>query len=137
MFFQGIWRIPAGDVDRPGSFASHMSRSVLLLMEVLRDLNDHKMLLELCLHLRKVPEPDKYVSRLKKDEIFICTSDLYYYHYHFEPYSGKVGRDQGDNHCPPIKAIFRDRIRTVQLSGVIRLLLTATVSFFSSLDTNY
>lgn len=30
-------------------------------MEVLRDLNDHKMLLELCLQLSKVPEPDKLV----------------------------------------------------------------------------
>jgi calcineurin-binding protein cabin-1 len=58
-FFNGIWRIPAGDVDRAGSFAAHMSRSVTLLMEVLRDLKDHKMLLELCLQLRKLPEPDK------------------------------------------------------------------------------
>ncbi|KAK6618665.1 hypothetical protein RUM43_013056 [Polyplax serrata] len=76
-FFNGIWRIPAGDVDRPGSFASHMSRSVLLLMEVLRDLKDHKMLLEICLQLRKTPEPDKkYLRENERNQLSKQACDL-------------------------------------------------------------
>jgi hypothetical protein len=38
-----------------------MSRCVLLLMEVLQELRDHRMLLELCLQLRRTPEADKLV----------------------------------------------------------------------------
>jgi calcineurin-binding protein cabin-1 len=56
-----VWRIPVSEIDRPGSFASHMSRCVLLLMEVLREVRDHRMLLELCLQLRRTPEADKLV----------------------------------------------------------------------------
>lgn len=59
---QGIWRLPASDVDRAGSFASHMSRCVTLLMEVLMDTGDHRTLLEICLQLQKTPEADKYAS---------------------------------------------------------------------------
>eukprot|EP00064_Thunnus_orientalis_P009324 superscaffoldBa00001176_g9347 len=32
--FNGIWRIPVDEIDRPGSFASHMNRSIVLLLEV-------------------------------------------------------------------------------------------------------
>ncbi|XP_021941832.1 mucin-17-like, partial [Zootermopsis nevadensis] len=62
-FFNGVWRIPVSEIDRPGSFASHMSRCVLLLMEVLREIRDHRMLLELCLQLRRTPEADKKYLR--------------------------------------------------------------------------
>lgn len=62
-FFNGVWRIPVSEIDRPGSFASHMSRCVLLLMEVLREVRDHRMLLELCLQLRRTPEADKKYLR--------------------------------------------------------------------------
>lgn len=46
-------------MDRPGSFASHMSRCVTLLMQVLRASGDHRTLLELCLQLKRTPDPDK------------------------------------------------------------------------------
>ncbi|GLV33874.1 hypothetical protein CBL_11242 [Carabus blaptoides fortunei] len=62
-FFNGVWRIPTSEIDRPGSFAAHMSRCVLLLMQVLRDSEDHKTLLDLCLLLRRTPDPDKIYIR--------------------------------------------------------------------------
>ncbi|XP_069674696.1 calcineurin-binding protein cabin-1-like isoform X2 [Periplaneta americana] len=62
-FFNGVWRIPVSEIDRPGSFASHMSRCVLLLMEVLREVRDHRMLLELCIQLKRTPEADKKYLR--------------------------------------------------------------------------
>ncbi|CAG0882728.1 unnamed protein product [Darwinula stevensoni] len=56
---QGIWRIPSNEVDRPGSFASHMGRSIALLVEVLQQMKDHGMLLTLAIHLDRKPEADK------------------------------------------------------------------------------
>ncbi|XP_017772871.1 PREDICTED: calcineurin-binding protein cabin-1-like [Nicrophorus vespilloides] len=62
-FFNGIWRIPSSEVDRPGSLSAHMSRCVTLLLQVLQDTNDHKTLLELCLQLKKQPDLDKIYIR--------------------------------------------------------------------------
>ncbi|XP_014235516.1 calcineurin-binding protein cabin-1-like [Trichogramma pretiosum] len=58
-FFNGIWRNPVGDIDRPGSFPSHMSRCIILLMEVLKESNDNKILMDLFVQLQKNPEADK------------------------------------------------------------------------------
>lgn len=58
-FFHGIWRIPINEIDRPGCFAYHMGRSVTLLIEVLRETSDHRILMELSLALQPEPEPDK------------------------------------------------------------------------------
>jgi hypothetical protein len=74
---QGVWRIPVSEIDRPGSFASHMSRCVLLLMEVLREVRDHRMLLELCLQLRRTPEADKLVYQGSNS--YVCWQFLVYF----------------------------------------------------------
>lgn len=58
-FFQAIWRIPVNEIDRPGCFAAHMGRSVALLLDVLRESRDHRLLMELALALQPEPEPDK------------------------------------------------------------------------------
>ena len=58
-FFHGIWRIPINEIDRPGCFASHMGRSAALLLDVLRETRDHRLLMELGLALQPEPEPDK------------------------------------------------------------------------------
>lgn len=58
-FFHGIWRIPINEIDRPGCFASHMGRSAALLLDVLRETRDHRLLMELALALQPEPEPDK------------------------------------------------------------------------------
>lgn len=69
-FFNAIWRIPAGEVDRPGSFASHMSRCVLITMEVLKETDDHKMLLDLSFQLQKTPEAEKkYLRDAERTEL--------------------------------------------------------------------
>ncbi|KAL1517234.1 hypothetical protein ABEB36_001024 [Hypothenemus hampei] len=58
-FFNGIWRIPSTEIDRPGSLAAHMNRCVSLVLQVARNTNDTKTLIELCLQLNKVPDRDK------------------------------------------------------------------------------
>ncbi|XP_060519435.1 calcineurin-binding protein cabin-1-like isoform X2 [Cylas formicarius] len=58
-FFNGIWRIPSTEIDRPGSLAAHMNRCISLLLHVLRNTNDNKTLMELCMQLKKCPDRDK------------------------------------------------------------------------------
>ncbi|XP_066593480.1 calcineurin-binding protein cabin-1-like [Prorops nasuta] len=71
-FFNGIWHIPNREIDRPGSFASHMSRCVTLLMQVLKETNDSRMLMQLCNHLQKTPDPDKKYLRDSEREQLAC-----------------------------------------------------------------
>ncbi|XP_065224975.1 calcineurin-binding protein cabin-1-like isoform X2 [Planococcus citri] len=69
-FFSGIWRIPTAEIDRPGSFAFHMSRSVHLLVDVLRDTQDYKLLLSLSTQLKDTPELDKkYIRDNEREQI--------------------------------------------------------------------
>ncbi|RZC42711.1 calcineurin-binding protein cabin-1, partial [Asbolus verrucosus] len=58
-FFNGIWRIPSSEIDRPGSLSAHMSRCITLLLQILRATNDNKLLLDLSMLFRKTPDPDK------------------------------------------------------------------------------
>ncbi|XP_050312415.1 calcineurin-binding protein cabin-1-like isoform X8 [Anthonomus grandis grandis] len=58
-FFNGIWRIPSTEIDRPGSLAAHMNRCVSLVLQVLRHTNDTKTLIDVHLQLRKTPNRDK------------------------------------------------------------------------------
>ncbi|XP_035713340.1 calcineurin-binding protein cabin-1 isoform X2 [Folsomia candida] len=55
-FFNGIWRHPIEDIDRPGSFAFYMSKSMSLLLMVLTKLQDHQMLADVGIQLAKVPD---------------------------------------------------------------------------------
>ncbi|KAF7199778.1 calcineurin-binding protein cabin-1 isoform X2 [Nothobranchius furzeri] len=61
--FNGIWRIPVDEIDRPGSFASHMNRSVVLLLEVLAQLKDHSTLLKVSFMLHRNPDQGKKYLR--------------------------------------------------------------------------
>ncbi|XP_041083902.1 calcineurin-binding protein cabin-1-like isoform X11 [Polyodon spathula] len=61
--FNGIWRIPVDEIDRPGSFASHMNRSIVLLLEVLSQLKDHNTLLKVSLMLQRTPDQGKKYLR--------------------------------------------------------------------------
>ncbi|XP_026176657.1 calcineurin-binding protein cabin-1 isoform X3 [Mastacembelus armatus] len=60
---KGIWRIPVDEIDRPGSFASHMNRSVVLLLEVLSQLKDHDTLLKVSFMLQRTPDQGKKYLR--------------------------------------------------------------------------
>ncbi|KAM3610377.1 uncharacterized protein V6R79_003088 [Siganus canaliculatus] len=61
--FNGIWRIPVDEIDRPGSFASHMNRSIVLLLEVLSQLKDHDTLLKVSFMLQRTPDQGKKYLR--------------------------------------------------------------------------
>ncbi|XP_057687849.1 calcineurin-binding protein cabin-1 isoform X2 [Corythoichthys intestinalis] len=61
--FNGIWRIPVDEIDRPGSFASHMNRSIVLLLEVLSQLQDHDTLLKVSFMLQRTPDQGKKYLR--------------------------------------------------------------------------
>ncbi|XP_061763177.1 calcineurin-binding protein cabin-1-like isoform X2 [Nerophis ophidion] len=60
---KGIWRIPVDEIDRPGSFASHMNRSIVLLLEVLSKLKDHDTLLKVSFMLQRTPDQGKKYLR--------------------------------------------------------------------------
>ncbi|XP_066465750.1 calcineurin-binding protein cabin-1 isoform X2 [Tiliqua scincoides] len=62
-FFNGIWRIPVDEIDRPGSFASHMNRSIVLLLNVLSQLKDHHTLLKVSSMLQRTPDQGKKYLR--------------------------------------------------------------------------
>ncbi|XP_018421411.1 PREDICTED: calcineurin-binding protein cabin-1 [Nanorana parkeri] len=62
-FFNGIWRIPVDEIDRPGSFASHMSRSIVLLLNVLAQLKDSNTLLKISCMLQRTPDQGKKYLR--------------------------------------------------------------------------
>ncbi|XP_046833228.1 uncharacterized protein LOC124430542 isoform X2 [Vespa crabro] len=81
-FFSGVWHIPNREIDRPGSFASHMSRCVTLLMQVLKETNDSRMLMQLCVQLAKIPDSDKKYLRdsereqLSRQALTLCLQSL-------------------------------------------------------------
>nr|KAF6275241.1 calcineurin binding protein 1 [Pipistrellus kuhlii] len=62
-FFNGIWRIPVDEIDRPGSFAWHMNRSIVLLLKVLAQLRDHGTLLRVSSMLQRTPDQGKKYLR--------------------------------------------------------------------------
>ncbi|XP_071956873.1 uncharacterized protein [Antedon mediterranea] len=71
-FFHGIWRIPVEEIDRSGSFPSHMHRAIHLLVDVLLKLKDHQMLLQLSVKLNRTPELNKKYLR-DQDRQFLST----------------------------------------------------------------
>uniref|UniRef100_A0AAR5P9I3 Calcineurin-binding protein cabin-1 MEF2-binding domain-containing protein n=1 Tax=Dendroctonus ponderosae TaxID=77166 RepID=A0AAR5P9I3_DENPD len=70
-FFNGIWRIPSTEIDRPGSLAAHMNRCISLVLQVLRNTNDTKTLVELCMQLKKAPDRDKIYIK-DSDRVSYC-----------------------------------------------------------------
>uniref|UniRef100_A0A336LS40 CSON002665 protein n=1 Tax=Culicoides sonorensis TaxID=179676 RepID=A0A336LS40_CULSO len=70
-FFNGIWRIPVTEIDRPGNFSSHLSKCVTLLIDVLKQLCDHEILFDLAVHLNRTPDADKkYLKDTERNELF-------------------------------------------------------------------
>ncbi|XP_062592133.1 calcineurin-binding protein cabin-1-like [Saccostrea cucullata] len=62
-FFQGTWRLPISEVERAGSFATHLNRAVLLLLKVLLEQKDVPMLYHLHLQLNRTPDAEKKYLR--------------------------------------------------------------------------
>ena len=61
--FNGIWRIPIDDIDRPGSFSAHMFRSTFLLIRVCTFTNDYHNLCTIAIQLSRTPEAGKKFLR--------------------------------------------------------------------------
>ncbi|CAB3224806.1 unnamed protein product [Arctia plantaginis] len=69
-FFNNIWKIPVSEVERAGGFAFHMNRSVLLTLEILKEIDDYKTLLDISLQLQKIPDTDKkYLRDSDREEL--------------------------------------------------------------------
>lgn len=62
-FFTGIWHTPGDEIDRAGSFATHMHRSVMLLIEVLERCGDVDMLAYVAVQLHREPDTEKKYLR--------------------------------------------------------------------------
>ncbi|XP_058446519.1 calcineurin-binding protein cabin-1-like isoform X3 [Malaya genurostris] len=70
-FFNGIWRIPSSDIDRPGCFAAHLSKCVIILINTLIQINDHETLLDLAIQLYRMPDSDKkYLNDWNRNHLF-------------------------------------------------------------------
>ncbi|CAD7086420.1 unnamed protein product [Hermetia illucens] len=74
-FFNGIWRIPSSEIDRPGSFSAHLVKCVVILLEVLKKSKDHKVLIDMAVQLNRPPDNDKrYIKEIDRKEL--CEQSL-------------------------------------------------------------
>nr|XP_039248524.1 calcineurin-binding protein cabin-1-like [Styela clava] len=69
--FNGVWKIPVDEIDRPGSFGSHLYRCVLLLLNVFLELGDHNKLFYMHNMLNRNPDQGRKYLR---DADRICAS---------------------------------------------------------------
>lgn len=69
-FFNNIWKLGSQEVERAGGFPFHMNRSVLLTLEILKEIDDHKTLLDLSTQLQRTPDLDKkYLNDSDREEL--------------------------------------------------------------------
>ena len=59
LLFQGIWKIPIDEIDRSGSFPSHLNKCITLLLDVLKRQKDPGTLFQIHVHLNRQPEAGK------------------------------------------------------------------------------
>lgn len=45
--YQGLWHIPAEEIDRPGSFATHLYRAARLTQVIATHQQDHEILVQI------------------------------------------------------------------------------------------
>ncbi|OWF49710.1 Calcineurin-binding protein cabin-1 [Mizuhopecten yessoensis] len=62
-FFQGVWKIPVDEIDRSGGFPSHLTRSVKLLLKVLKEQKDVPKLHSIFIQLSRDPDSGKKYMR--------------------------------------------------------------------------
>jgi calcineurin-binding protein cabin-1 len=60
--FNDVWRIPINDIDRPGSFATYCCKSLMLLLDVLKSMQDIQTLSDIAIQLRKYPTGERTVN---------------------------------------------------------------------------
>ena len=70
MIFNEVWRIPVNEIDRPGSFAAHCAKSLILLLDVLKNIPDVALLVDISAQLRKPPsEENKFLQESDRQDI--------------------------------------------------------------------
>lgn len=80
--FNGIWRIPVDEIDRPGGFPSHMYRSAFLLVRLSTALFDYETLSSMAMQLSRSPDAGKKYLRegerllLARESFDACSSIL-------------------------------------------------------------
>ena len=75
LIFNEVWRIPVTEIDRPGSFANHCGKGLLLLLDVLRGIPDVATLVDISVQLRKPPsEENKFLHESDRQEIVTVAS---------------------------------------------------------------
>lgn len=75
--FNGIWRIPSSEIDRPGSFSAHLVKCVKIFIQQLYKTNNHALLLDLAMNLYKTPDLDKrYITDSERKEL--CNQSINY-----------------------------------------------------------
>lgn len=68
--FNGIWRLPISEIDRAGSFSSHINKCMTTLMDLAMEMKDHNILLEVALQLRRPPDVNqKYLYERQRKSI--------------------------------------------------------------------
>ncbi|XP_037928084.1 calcineurin-binding protein cabin-1-like [Teleopsis dalmanni] len=69
--FNGIWRIPSSEIDRPGSFSTHLVKCVSTLIQLLLKTDDYNLLIDIGLQLYKTPDNDKrYIKDFERIELY-------------------------------------------------------------------
>ena len=68
--FNGIWRLPISEIDRAGSFSSHINKCMITLLDLAREMKDQSILLEVALQLRRPPDINqKYLYEKQRKSI--------------------------------------------------------------------
>ena len=55
-FFNGIWRLPISEVDRAGSFSTHINKCMNTLLDLAMELKEQQIFLEVASQLRRLPD---------------------------------------------------------------------------------
>ncbi|KAF6029656.1 cabin1 [Bugula neritina] len=58
-FFNGVWRNPVEEIERAGSFGSHLHKTIYLLLQFLHEKRDYHLLYQLHTQLQRTPEQEK------------------------------------------------------------------------------
>eukprot|EP00090_Calanus_glacialis_P013101 TRINITY_DN21726_c0_g1_i3.p1 TRINITY_DN21726_c0_g1~~TRINITY_DN21726_c0_g1_i3.p1 ORF type:complete len:2006 (+),score=827.87 TRINITY_DN21726_c0_g1_i3:94-6111(+) len=75
LIFNEVWRIPVTEIDRPGSFANHCGKALILLLDVLKGIPDVATLVDISVQLRKPPsEENKFLHESDRQEIVTVAS---------------------------------------------------------------
>lgn len=75
LIFNEVWRIPITEIDRPGSFANHCGKALILLLDVLKSIPDVATLVDISVQLRKQPSAEnKFLHESDRQEIVIVAN---------------------------------------------------------------